>query len=184
MDTVQLPIAFLSPVIDGQVTTFFEWRGAGTINPNPPLGAMWKAEGIFAAILFGFDRDHLYVRLDPDQRAASRRTLLTIDLLITLKERQDKFSFALDPSEAERVVLSSSTPSGEYQERLFSGNMARRTIIELAIPFNDLQIDFGQDLRLSLLVLEKQLEVARYPHHNPVMFSRPGDDFEAAMWRV
>ena len=29
VDTVQLPIAFLSPVIDGQVTTFFEWRGAG-----------------------------------------------------------------------------------------------------------------------------------------------------------
>ena len=62
--------------------------------------------------------------------------------------------------------------------------MACRTIIELAIPFNDLQIEVGQDLRLSLLVLEKQLEVARYPYHNPVIFQRPGGDFEAAMWRV
>ena len=184
VDTVQLPIAFLSPVVDGQVTTFFEWRGAGVINPNPPLGAMWKAEDIFTAILFGFDRDHLYLRLDPDERSVPRRNLLAVDILITSKERQDKLSFTLDPSEAERVILSSSTASGEYQERLFSGRMACRAIIELAIPFNDLQIEVGQDLRLSLLVLEKHLEVARYPYHNPVIFPRPGDDFEAAMWRV
>ena len=52
-DQVTQPLS-LRPTIDGLVTNFFEWRGAGTIN-NPPLGAMWKAEGLFSAICFGFD---------------------------------------------------------------------------------------------------------------------------------
>ena len=49
-DQVTQPLSLLRPTIDGLVTNFFEWRGAGTINPNPPLGAMWKAEGLFSAI--------------------------------------------------------------------------------------------------------------------------------------
>ena len=51
-DQVTQPLSLLRPTIDGLVTNFFEWRGAGTINPNPPLGAMWKAEGLFSAICF------------------------------------------------------------------------------------------------------------------------------------
>ena len=64
-DQVTQPLSLLRPTIDGIVTNFFEWRGAGTINPNPPLGAMWKAEGLFSAICFGFDLEHLFLRLDP-----------------------------------------------------------------------------------------------------------------------
>ena len=41
------------------VTDFFEWRGAGTIKTQPPLGAMWKAEGLFTAIQFGWSLDQL-----------------------------------------------------------------------------------------------------------------------------
>jgi len=56
---VQLPMALITPTLDSLASNFFEWRGAGTINPTPPLGAMWKSEGLFTAISFGFDRDHL-----------------------------------------------------------------------------------------------------------------------------
>src|SRR5690349_15038994 len=66
-DQVTQPLSLLHPTLDGLVTDFFEWRGAGTINPNPPLGAMWKAEGLFSAISFGCDLEHLYLRLDADE---------------------------------------------------------------------------------------------------------------------
>jgi hypothetical protein len=42
----------------------------------------------------------------------------------------------------------------------------------------------GEEIRLSLTVTDNQHEVARYPHHNPVVFTRPGDEFESMMWRV
>ena len=47
-DLVTSPLALLNPSIDGLVTDFFEWRGAGRVKTQPPLGAMWKAEGVLA----------------------------------------------------------------------------------------------------------------------------------------
>ena len=62
--------------------------------------------------------------------------------------------------------------------------ISRRKILELAVPFKDLDIEVGNELRLTLTVSEHRMEIARYPHHNPVTFNRPGDEFEAMMWRV
>ena len=38
-DRVTQPVTILTPVIDGLVTDFFEWRGAGTITTQPPMVA-------------------------------------------------------------------------------------------------------------------------------------------------
>jgi hypothetical protein len=82
LDLVQLPLALITPTLDGMVSNFFEWRGAGTINPTPPLGAMWKSEGLFTSIFFGFDREHLYLRLDLDERSQTRQEHCTADVFI------------------------------------------------------------------------------------------------------
>jgi hypothetical protein len=63
-------------------------------------------------------------------------------------------------------------------------SIARQTVLELAVPIKDLELGQGQEVRLSLVVLEHSLEVARYPHHSPVTLVVPGPEFDAAMWRV
>ena len=63
-DLVTAPLALLNPSIDGIVTDFFEWRGAGRIKTQPPLGAMWKAVGVLTDIQFGWSLDQLYLRFD------------------------------------------------------------------------------------------------------------------------
>jgi hypothetical protein len=183
-DMVQFPVALLSPQIDGAETSFFEWRGAGSINPNPPLGAMWKAEGLFAAIYFGSNREAFFLRLDPDPRIASRSAHLRGELHVTVDEHLYQLSFALNPSRPAEVTASRVSRSGERQPASFSGSLARGAIIELALPYQDLEMDTGQDMRFSIAVSEESLEIARYPHSHPVMLARPGDDFEATMWRV
>ena len=182
-DLVHLPVRLLAPDIDGLQTTFFEWRGAGAINPNPPLGAMWKAEEIFTAIMFGSDRDTLYLRLDPDERAAAREAELAVEIHLGSGERLYKVLFPLDPTRSSEVAFSCTTAAEAHMAR-FSGTIRRDAIIELAIPYKDIRIEVGQELRLAIVVLDHHLEVARYPHQNPVTITRPDDDFEAGMWRV
>jgi hypothetical protein len=184
LDLVRFPVALLAPQIDGVATDFFEWRGAGSINPNPPLGAMWKSEGIFAAILFGSSRDTFYLRLDPDERAASRQAHLSVDIHLATGDQTFKLSFLLDPSRPPAVIVSRATPSGASGDATFSGTMRRRAIIEIAVPYKDVPLEVGQTMRVTVVVLEHNLEVARYPYHNPVVMARPDDDFEATMWRV
>ena len=182
-DLVHFPVRLLAPEIDGLQTTFFEWRGAGAINPNPPLGAMWKAEGIFTAILFGSSRDTLYLRLDLDEQAASGDAELAVEIHLGSGDRLYKVTFPLNSSRSTDVGFSCTTAAEAHPAR-FSGTMRRDAIIELAVPYKDIRVEVGQELRLAIVVLDHHLEVARYPHHSPVTVTRPGDDFEATMWRV
>jgi hypothetical protein len=184
LDLVRPPVNLLSPEIDGLETNFFEWRGAGSINPNPPLGAMWKAEGIFSAILFGSSRDTFFLRLDPDERAASRQARLTVEIHLTSGDHLYKVGFSLDPSRSAEIDVSRTTASGTRGDGRFAGTMRLRAILELAVPYKDIPVEVGHEMRVTVVVLEHDLEVARYPYHNPVTVTRPGDDFEAAMWRV
>ena len=183
-DLVTMPLALLNPSIDGRVTDFFEWRGAGRIKTQPPLGAMWKAEGIFTDIQFAWNLDQLYLRLDPDEQSQPRQTGLTVELQVQTPERLYRLSFSLEPSGTQPFLLSQKLASEQWQEIGPYQSICHRNIIELAVPFKALQVTAGQELRMTILVLEHRLEVARYPHHKPATFLVPGPEFETNLWRV
>jgi hypothetical protein len=98
-------------------------------------------------------------------------------------DRLYKATFPLNSSRSTDVGFSCTTAAEAHPAR-FSGTMRRDAIIEVAVPYKDIRVDVGQELRLAIVVLDHHLEVARYPHHSPVTITRPGDDFEATMWRV
>jgi hypothetical protein len=183
-DLATAPLALLNPVLDGLVTDFFEWRGAGRIKTQPPLGAMWKAEGVLTDILFGWSLDRLYLRLDPDEQSQALQAGLTVELQLHTPARLYRLSFSLAPSEPAHFLLSQRSAGGTWQEIGSYSSICHRQTLELAVPFKDLQLAPGQELRMTILVLEHGLEVARYPHHNPATFLVPGEDFEANLWRV
>ena len=56
--------------------------------------------------------------------------------------------------------------------------------MELALPWKDLHLESGHEVRMSIVVLEHGLEVARYPHQKPAVLIVPGPEFEAGLWRV
>ena len=181
-DQVTLPLSLLRPTLDGMVTDFFEWRGAGTINPNPPLGAMWKAEGLFTAICFGFDLEHLYLRLDPDEALGSRKANLHIEYW--LQTPGHSYRLALSLSSPDHYVLAQRHDDGSWQDISRSGQIAWNQVLELALSFKELHLEEGQTVHLTLLVLDNGLEIARYPRHQPVALTVPGPEFEATVWRV
>jgi alpha-amylase/alpha-mannosidase (GH57 family) len=183
-DLVTAPLALLNPSIDGLVTDFFEWRGAGRIKTQPPLGAMWKAEGVLTDIQFGWSLDQMYLRLDPYEQSQTWRTGLTVELELQTPEQLYHLSFSLAPSGPDQFLLSRKLASGSWQEIGPYQSICHRNIVELAVPFKDLQLTPGQELRMTILMLEHRLEIARYPHHKPATFLVPGAEFEANLWRV
>lgn len=58
------PIDRMTPVIDGQITTYYEWYNAGYVDIKRIGGTMHRFAGLFAGIFFGFDERNLYIRLD------------------------------------------------------------------------------------------------------------------------
>jgi hypothetical protein len=183
-DLVTAPLALLNPSIDGLVTDFFEWRGAGRIKIQPPLGAMWKAEGLLADIQFGWSLDQLYLRLDPDEQSQPRQSGLTVEIQLQTPEHLYRLSFSLTSSGLDQFLLSRKIASGTWQEIGPYQSICHRNIIELAVPIKGIQLTPGQELRMAILVLEHSMEVARYPHQHPAILTVPGPEFEAGLWRV
>lgn len=183
-DRVAQPHALIAATIDGLVTDFFEWRGAGSINTQPPLGAMWKADGIFTAIQFGWSHDHLYLRFDPDDASHARQGSIGVDVILQGPQHTFRLTFSLAPSGPEQFLLSQATGPDVWQEIGPYRSICRKNILEMAMPWKELHLEQGQELRMSIVVFEHGLEVARYPHHSPAVLTVPGPEFDAAMWRV
>jgi alpha-amylase/alpha-mannosidase (GH57 family) len=56
--------------IDGKVTDYFEWMGAGRYHPDPRSGAMHGGTPPLRELFYGSDESNLYVRLDGATGAA------------------------------------------------------------------------------------------------------------------
>jgi hypothetical protein len=56
--------------------------------------------------------------------------------------------------------------------------------LELALPFKEIQVGQSEQMQMSLLVYEHEMEIARYPRHQPAVVTAPGPEFGATVWRV
>ena len=183
-ESVIQPRSLLSPTIDGVVTDFFEWRGAGTINTQPPLGAMWKADGLFTGVRFCWSHEWLSLRFDFDEAAQARHSGMRVDITLQGPQHTFRLAFALDPPGPDHFVLSQATGPDTWMEIGPYRSICSNRVVELALPWKDLRLEPGLDVRMSILIVEHGLEVSRYPHQRPAVLTVPGPEFDAAMWRV
>ncbi len=76
------PSAYLSPKIDGRVTSYFEWLGAGLYSADRCTAAMHGRRSCMQALYYGFDAARLYLRLDfsPDAECRLDECLIRLDV--------------------------------------------------------------------------------------------------------
>ena len=196
--TIQLPVALIAPCIDGAVTDFYEWRGAGFIEGRTPLTAMYKGPPVFSRIYFGFDLEHFYLRFDP-VRAGTHGVARTGEILPGesedkgatlmvhvqfLEPHHVKLVFPLDLSEPARFTVFNSSdgisffPGGTYE------SIRRKKIIELQVPLKDLGFQRGSTVHMIIKVLDGELERERLPQYQPLALHVPDETFEATMWKA
>ena len=60
----EAPANLIHPTLDGEVTSHFEWLGAGRYRPDPRSGAMHGGSGGAQEMFYGWDDGNLYIRLD------------------------------------------------------------------------------------------------------------------------
>jgi len=60
------PSAHIQPVIDGEVTSYFEWMGAGMYRADRRSGAMHGNKFAIGELYYGSDGKQLYLRMDLD----------------------------------------------------------------------------------------------------------------------
>jgi hypothetical protein len=182
---IQQPSGFIQPVIDGEVTSYFEWIGAGCLDAASAAGAMHQVSerppGI-ALVEFGFDLDHLYVRIDGTRSMAD---LLRGGLSVTVR--------FLKPL---GVRLLADTVRGRFDGRLQTranggawtdtdprGLMvAAGRVVEFGVPFSTLGVKVGDPVAFFVTLTRETTELEQHPRHQPIELEVPDRRFAARNW--
>jgi alpha-amylase/alpha-mannosidase (GH57 family) len=183
------PTGRVSPTLDGEETSYFEWLGAGRLETRDVAGAMHQSErqpSSISLVHFAFDSTRLFVRVDT--------TRPTIDLLADGRELSLKFVTPTGVRFSIRQVagrLRGSFWDRQDTEPHWSERgpgaaaVAAGSIAELAIPLADLGVAPSQPVSFFVAIYDELgAEIERHPANRAIELSVPDAQFEARHWQV
>ncbi len=179
---VREPNALIAPTLDGAVTDFYEWQGAGAVDGRSPLSSMHTQQEFFSRVYFGFNLEHFYLRFDPVpavEGAESAEVHVQF-----LEPSAAKLIFRLALPDPPQFVLWLSPDGTAFSPARSFDTIRRRKVIELGVPFKELGLHAGMRVHLVIKVMQGDLEIDRIPQHRPLAFTVPDQTFEGMMWKA
>jgi hypothetical protein len=192
---VREPVNFVTPSLEGRLTSYFEWQGAGYYNTTLQA-TRYHAERIVTAIYYGFDLTHLYLRVDPSPRCTpdqKERLTLQVNFFGTSKpSKGPRGEGSLEyriiiPCGAQRPLrfeVQRSEDGITFHSLFESDRIAFVNFLELAISFEKMGWKSHDQFSFFLEVLEDGKVVEIYPPNGYIPFTVPDEDFELRMWSV
>ena len=185
--TVREPVGLLHPTLDGAATSYFEWLAAGSVETETPAGTMTASDrkgGLVHTLLYGFDLERLYVRIDLSKPAGAclrDGIRCTIHFTPPVDRRLILMGDGTHPS----ALLVQRTSDGALEDFLdTSAKVAARDILEASILFRDLGLKPGDPFAFFVSIQSGAAELERHPVFQPVEGRVPDADFERLHWRA
>lgn len=171
------PSAFIRPAIDGRLTRYYEWHGAGLWLFGTGGATMHRVTAPIARSLhYGFDESTLYLRMDfagDELPGAAASLVLEVIAPAPHRLRVD----GLAPGETFVVRENATT-------RLDGGIAHIDDVLEMAIPFAALGAAAGQTLEMLLHIERGGERLESLPPGQVLKVGVPGKDWDAAFWSV
>ena len=179
----EAPIAYISPVIDGINTYYYEWTDAGFYESSRQGGTRHKIEGLLSRIYFGFDKNTLFIRMDPVKHLDKMNNLnLHVEMnIVEPHEHQIAFPLATE-SHSQTFILKESGDGVNYKEIRKYDSIRINDIVELSVPFRDVKCDPGVRLHFYVQIKKGERALDRYPRRGYLSFKAPDEEFEMEHW--
>ncbi len=184
--SVREPTDFINPEIDGIITHYYEWANAGVYEIGEPGSAMFDSQQFLTQVLFGFDKNTLYLRFDTQQPTNSNNndSKVTIQVIFVDLNRMLSFNIGKDLPGPMEFMLHEPTPTGECVPSRKYDSIRAKKIIELSIPFRDIGLVPGDAARIIVGINRRGLELKRYPAQGFLSFQVPDETFQMKVWSV
>jgi len=154
------PSGPIQPVIDGDVTSYFEWMGAGVYHVDERSGSMHGKKFLVKEAYFGSDGQSFYLRIDVnpgyEREVAGMEARFTGETLDGAHSSQ--FTIAFIGGSVKPVQLKLAAPADGAVECAFV------RVLEVRISLAALGIVNGQGLRFQSSLWEGGLPVDAIPH--------------------
>jgi alpha-amylase/alpha-mannosidase (GH57 family) len=153
------PASLIHPVIDGEVTSYFEWLGAGVYRADPRSGAMHGRQFLVREIHYGTDGATVFLRLDFDTRPEQLDGGLELRLHFLHQSSTDAVSVS--------VYVNGSATHATLQEI----SVALRDVLEISVPLRSIGASSGMPLRFQLSLWQGGLPLGTLPHEGWLQLS-------------
>lgn len=157
---IRKPSSFISPKIEGKISDFYEWLGAGKFDLTSDAGSMHSGENNLRMLLYGFDDKNLYLALNTDFSVSEN-----VSLEIEASFEKEKKSFKIDLREraggsAVKYAIANifeaaiSLKHFKNADKIFLTFrlLKNGTVIEKAPLYNAVEIDISGDFKEEWIV--------------------------------
>lgn len=170
---------FITPKIDGMVTSYYEWYQGAYLAVGKSGGSMHKAESFISYIYYGFDQNALFLRIDPKTSFNDfpPETVFSINII-----KPSAFRINLTPKDGSANAELFEKKDGAWQKIKDIADAAVQEILEIAIPFGDINAKEKDELNLFVSAHRNGDEIERCPWRGHISLTVPTADFEAMMW--
>ncbi len=156
-----LPTGPIRPRIDGEISSYFEWLGAGIYRVDARSGAMHGKRFLIRELAYGSDGQNLYVRVDFELDAAS--ALAGLEARIAIQPPSDHAaSFLRLHFQSGQVEIRDARLS--RPELPAPAEFAVRKVLEGRVSLAAVGVAPGQELRLQLSLWKQGLPLDAIPH--------------------
>lgn len=171
----ETPIFIIKPVIDGRITTYYEWIGARRISAGEFSGSMNFTSSLLQNLFYGISEKALFLRLDKSNLFAGIKNMQIVVQFC------DKYQSALEIKK-----IGADKPNIVWKGKKLSKELpqiANNRIIEVEIPFSNLHKDNG-DILFAVIIMQDNLEIERWPREGCYTCPWPTEDYLAENWVV
>ncbi len=169
---------FIHPKIDGFMTSYFEWYQGAYVDVAKSGGSMHMTEGLISRIYYGFDRENLFVRVDP-RRPFSEFPKDAVVSVEIVRPSQFRLDILLRDNAAARLLRGDDSGWAIARE---SPDFAIADILECAVSFLDINAKEHDEIDFFVSVGRGEEKIERCPWRGYISVSVPTAEFESTMW--
>ncbi len=160
-----MPDDMVTPKVDGKLTHFYEWTGAGHFDCLKAGGAMHRVDRYIEMIWFAYDHDNFYIRLDFADKKNIDLLREPICVLTLLLPQKKKWSLELRKN---------SLSTGSTSDIVFACN----EILEIALPRKSMsETGFGR-VGFTLTLFDGNYKLESCPENEPITIDIPEQNME------
>jgi alpha-amylase/alpha-mannosidase (GH57 family) len=184
---IRRPTGLIHPAIDGAVTDYFEWVGAGSFETMRTAGAMHQVaerSNKIVLVAFGFDLEHLFIRVD-GLRPMRELLVGTFGLTVRFLKPAGLQVVVRRDGRAADVLLVKRSAKGDWDASTCVGlASAIGHVAEISVPFQCLRVRPQEPVAFFVTLSEGTVEVEQQPQHQPIELEVPDERFGALNWRA
>ena len=175
------PTGLLSVRVDGR-RTYFEWINAGHHVCQAGRGTMSMArDGLLSDLFFGFDPEHLLVRLD-GRGGPWREKLAEVDALRVVFFQPEGFELMISKPDSRKPILQ--LYHNDVPVAQSDAEAAADLIFELSIPFRSLTVQTNDPVHFCVELIQDETTIERVPNEGAIEAALPSPDYELIMWQA